>query len=51
MSEDLAWIFLPVYGPMSPWEHGLTWCMYEGWVLEWRPPEYYDYDKEHYMGW
>lgn len=32
MSEDLAWIFLPVYGPTSPWKYGLIWCRYEGWV-------------------
>jgi len=32
MSDDLDYIFLPKYGPHHPFEYGLVWCQYDGWV-------------------
>ena len=48
--ERLQWLMFDAvfYGPTPPWEHGLIMGEF-GWEFECRD-EYYEYDKEHYMG-
>ena len=50
-SEKQMWLMFDAvfYGPTPPWEHDLVMGEF-GWEFECRD-EYYEYDKEHYMGW
>ncbi len=50
-SEKQMWLAFDAvfYGPTSPWEYDLVMGEF-GWEFECRD-EYYEYDKEHYMGW
>jgi len=50
-SEKQMWLAFDAvfYGPTPPWEHDLVMGEF-GWEFECRD-EYYEYDKEHYMGW
>ena len=52
-SERQQWLMFDAvfYGPTPPWEYGLIMGEFGRWEFEWRPPEYYDYDREHYMDW